>query len=461
MQFKGFRIGHFFTKGIWSMRLNEFSTRKAMFFRAIRILIISIRGIYEDKIQQRAAAITLYSLLSIVPIAALGFGIAKGFGYENFLEEKVKDYLRDKAQYFVNETGASSSTIFQGYSDAVDNLITFSNEALARTKGGLIAGIGIILLFWAVMKVLSNVENSFNDIWQVKKGRRYLRKYSDYLSIMIISPVFFITAIAVNVFINHKLVDISKQVEVVHMISPVLFKILKTVPYLLIILLFTLLYLIMPNTKVKFSSGLTGGIIAGIIFQIVQMAYVRFQIGVSSNNAIYGSFAAIPLFIIWIQISWLIVLFGAKISFATQNADMYEFESEAENMSNYSHRIIAMVVIHTIIMNFNAGKKPLTQVELSKILRIPTSILNIVLSDLVRTSILSEVLTENPNIVGFQPAQSIDHFSISYVIENIDKLGEHYAIESKSDLALKLKSINENFFKVFEKSDYNILIKDL
>ncbi len=450
-------IGHFLTRGIWSIPQSDFSKRKSMPIKVIRILIITIRGIYEDKIQQRAAAITLYCLLSIVPVLALGFGIAKGFGYDKFLENKVRVYLNNWAHHLADNSYTNSSTLLQGYSDAVDQVITFSNATLARTKGGLLAGIGIILLFWSVMNVLSIIESSFNDIWQVKKRRSYIRQYSDYLSIMLISPVFLITAIAVN----DKIMEMSKQVELMHLISPVLFTALKAIPYILIIVLFTLVYLIMPNTKVKFRSGLTGGIIAGSIFLLVQMAYIYFQIGVSRNNAIYGSLAAIPLFIIWVQISWLIVLFGAKIAFATQNTQMYEFENEAVNMSYYSHRIIALVVTHHIIMNFNKGEKPLTQPEISKNLHIPVRILSVILSDLAKTRILSEVLTDNPRIIGYQPAQNVDLLSILYVNECIDKLGEHYPIENTSKIALRLMAIDKDFIKSIKMSDSNILIKNL
>jgi membrane protein len=452
-----FRLWQFLNRGIWSIPQSDLSKRKSISIKTIRILIISIRGFYEDKIQQRAAAITLYSLLTLVPVLALGFGIAKGFGYDTFLENKVKVYLYKWVNQLSDNSVTDSSPLVKGYSDVVDQIITFSNATLARTKGGLLAGIGIILLFWAVMNVLSNIENSFNDIWQVKKGRSYLRRYSDYLSVMLISPVFLITAIAVN----DKIKEMSNQVELVQLISPILFFILKSIPYILIIVLFTLVYIIMPNTKVKFRSGLTGGIIAGSVFLLVQMAYIHFQIGVSRNNAIYGSLAAIPLFIIWVQISWLIVLIGSKIAFATQNIQMYEFENEAINTSSYSHRIIALVVTHHIIMNFNIGEKSLTQSELSQNLHIPVSILSTVLSDLVKTRILCEVLTEKPGIFGYQPAQNVELLSISLVNESLDKLGENYPIENTSKIALKLKSIDKDIFNLIKKSDHNILIKDL
>ena len=435
-------IRDFLTKGLWSLRLSDFSPRKAMQIKALKILVISIRGIYEDKIQQRAAALTLYSILSIVPILAMGFGIAKGFGFAKTLEDQLRTKLSE-------------------YSEIVEKLITFANSMLLKTKGGLVATVGLVLLIYTVLKVFNNVESSFNDIWQVKKGRTYVRKISDYLSMMLVSPIFFISASAVNVYITDKLHAINKHVEVVNFISPVLFTMLKVVPFLLIIILFMLLYITMPNTKVNFRAGLVGGVIAGTVFQITQWAYIYFQIGVSNYNAIYGSFAAIPLFIIWLQVSWLIVLFVAKISYATQNYEMHEFETETIQMSDYSRRILSFLTIHRIIENFSKGLHPLTATELSTELRIPIRMLKLVLNDLIRSKIISEVLTDKLKITAFQPAQNIDLVSVKFVMEKLDKLGEHYSVEEHSEVTRKLVAIHEKFFNCIENLPENVLIKDL
>lgn len=435
-------IRDFLTKGIWSLRLSDFSPRKALQIKALRILVISIRGIYEDKIQQRAAALTLYSILSIVPILAMGFGIAQGFGFAKVLEELLRSNLSE-------------------YEDIAEKLITFANSMLQKTKGGLVATVGLILLIYTIMKVFNNVESSFNDIWQVKKGRTYARKLSDYLSMMLISPIFFITSSAVNVYLTDRVHEINKHAEVVSFISPVLFSVLKVVPFLLIIILFMLIYVTMPNTKVTFRAGLVGGIVAGTAFQVTQWAYIYFQIGVSNYNAIYGSFAAIPLFIIWLQVSWLIVLIGAKMSYATQNYEMHEFETETVQMSDYSRRILSLLVTHRIIESFKHGLKPPTATELSNELRIPIRMLKLILHDLLRCKIISEVMTDKIKITAFQPAQYLERFSIKYVMEKLDKLGEHYSLEEHSEVIRKLVEIHEKFFASIDAMPENVLLKDL
>lgn len=449
----------FLTKEIWMLHLNDFSPRKALSLKAIRVVVIAIRGIYEDKIQQRAAALTLYTLLSIVPVLALGFGIAKGFGYDRDIQIKAKTYLNHKAQELSADADDQSNGDVQ--EEIVNKLISFANAMLAKTKGGLVAGIGIGLLFWTVMKVLGNIEESFNDIWQVKKGRPYIRKFSDYLSLMLIAPIFLITASAVNVYIHNTFTDMSKHIGMVHFISPLVSFAFQTIPYFLIIMLFTLMYIIMPYTRVTFKAGVIGGLVAGTVFQIVQTAYIYFQIGVSSNNAIYGSFAAVPLFILWLQISWLIVLFGAKISFATQNMDLYEFEKQTIHMSQYSRRILALLVVHHVIQKFKEGSNPMTFHDLSRDLKIPMRMLKIIVQDLLKARLISEVIADKVKTNTYLPSQNIDHYSIKHVVDGIDTLGEHFPVKDRSETAKKLVQIHENFFMALEKIPENVLLKDV
>jgi membrane protein len=332
---------------------------------------------------------------------------------------------------------------------------------LKKTQGGLVAGIGLALLFYTVMKVFSNIESSFNDIWQVKKARTYVRKFSDYLSMMLVSPILVVAASATNVFIYNTLTTIREQGHILGLVSPLLLSVLKIVPYFLIITLFVLMYMIMPNIRVKFKPALLAGVIAGSVFQLTQWGYIYFQVGVSNYNAIYGSFAALPLFIIWLQFSWLIVLFGAKISFAAQNIEMYEFELETIHMSDYSQRILALLVSHRVIKNFEAGLKPLTSSELSKELRIPIRMNQSILQDLVQCGILSEVVSGKANSIAYQPALDINKVTMKFVIDKIDRLGENYVIDEKHTVTHSLVNLNEQFNKVIEAMPENKLLKDI
>src|SRR3972149_3873262 len=287
------KIISFIKTDIWRIRLEELPRQKSFFIKQLRIFLLAFRGFTEDKCQLRASALTFYSMLSIVPVIALIFAIGKGFGLEKLLEKQL-------------------STMLKGQQEVMQQVLTFANSLLENTSGGLIAGVGVVLLLYAVMQVLSNIENSFNDIWQIKRDRSFVRKFSDYLSIMLIAPVLIIMSGSITIFITTQITRITESIELIGFFSPLIFLLLKLLPYCMIWLLFTFIYIVMPNTKVNFKSALIAGIIAGTIFQVSEWAYISFQIGVAKYNAIYGSFAAMPLFLIWLQTSWLIVLFGAE-----------------------------------------------------------------------------------------------------------------------------------------------------
>lgn len=368
------------------------------------MLILSIRGFDEDKCQLRASALTFYSLISIVPVFAMAFGIAKGFGFEKVLEEQLRDKLA-------------------GHEDILANVIDFSHSLLANTQGGLIAGIGLVMLFWAVLKVLGHIEYSFNDIWGIKEQRSIGRKFADYLSLMLICPVIIILSGGATVFIATQANLILEKFAILGTFSPIVFFLLNLLPYTLLWGLFTFLFVFMPNTKVRISSGLIAGIITGTFFQVVQWGYITFQVGVVKYNAIYGSFAALPLFLIWLQLSWLIVLYGAELAFARQNVDTYEFEPDALQASHRLRTLLSLQITHHLIMNFARGGKPLTAQQISNQLEIPIRFVNDLLFELVKCDIVSVVEIEGDGEKGHQPAIDINVLTIQYVVEAMENRG--------------------------------------
>lgn len=432
----------FVTIDIWSIRLSDLKSGKAVFYRYVRVLVLSVRKFVENKLQYRASALTFYSMLSVVPVLALGFGIAKGFGYEKYLEEQLASNL-------------------QGHEEVLKYLLTFTNSFLQKTQGGLIAGVGVAILFWTVMKVFGNIESAFNDIWQIKKPRTFVRKFSDYLSMMFVSPILIVASSSATVFITTQLTTMESRVALLGYFSQVIFIVLKWMPYVIIWILFSLIYIIMPNSKVNVKSGIIAGIIAGSIFQVTQWGYIHFQIGVSNYGAIYGSFAALPLFLMWMQISWLIVLFGCELAYADQNIDYYEFETETVNISLYAKRVITLLVAHRIIFAFKNCEQPVTALDLSKDLKLPIRLVKNTLSDLIRTNIVSEVITPKPKIVAFQPAINIDHLSVKYIMDKIDKQGHSSIIDTSLDKTCRLLNIEDSFSKAINQMPENVLLKDL
>ncbi len=436
------RILNFIKTEIWIVDLSRYPKILTFLLRQLRIILMAWKGFRDNRISLRASALTYYTMLSIVPVAAMVFGISKGFGFEQRIERILREKLSKREEF----------------QEVLDYIIDFAQNMLDNIKGGFIAGISLVVLFWAVMKVLGNIENSFNAIWQIKRPRPFVRKFSDYLSMMLIAPVLFVLSSTITVYIS----DLSQSdSSYMQYLGPLLSFLVKLLPYILIFLLFTLLYVIMPNTKVFFKNGLYAGIIAGIIFQVIQWIYIHFQVGVSRYGAIYGSFLALPLFLVWLQLSWLIVLLGAEISFAYQNIEKYEFESEALKISSTKKRLLTLLVMHQIIRGFMEGNPSLTATKISHNLSIPIRLIRDILFDLQECGLIAETTTEYPKERAFLPAIDINRITVSYVIEKLDTHGQDLSIGEESDYLKQFSVIQSDLFKELEKSPANILIKDI
>jgi len=433
---------NFIKNDVWRIRRATLPPKQSFLLKLLRVVLLSVRGFDEDKCQLRASALTFYSLVSIVPVFAMAFGIAKGFGMEKVLEGQLRDKLA-------------------GHEDILVNVIQFSHSLLANTRGGLIAGMGLIVLFWSVVKVLGQIESSFNDIWGVKEKRSLGRMFGDYLSLMLVCPVIFILSGGLTVFLATQLGVLVNKFAVLGSVSSMIFFSLKLVPYLLMGALFTFLYMFMPNTKVRFSAGLIAGIVTGTIFQILQWAYITFQIGVVKYNAIYGSFAALPLFLAWLQLSWLIVLYGAELSFAYQNVDTYEFETDSLQASPRLKTLLALQITARLVKLFIRGEKPPTAQELSVQLDIPVRFIQEILFELTQSRVLVVAQREPDADPGYLPAMDVNRLTVSFVVDALQKRGVGELSFTKDSDYEKLSAALDAFDRHVEKLPENKLLKDI
>ena len=443
------KLEQFFRVTLWSIALENRSGRERLWLRLLRVLTLAFRGFKEDKISLRASALTVYSMLAVVPVVALAFAIAKGFGMSHYIQQ-LRTQLEDNLLANI-----------ESQQEIIDRIFEFANSFLENTQGGLIAGVGMVVLLWSVLKVFSNIEGSFNAVWHIKKARSWFRKFSDYLSLMLIAPIIAILSSSASVFIKTQIERITEEIELLGAISPVIFFLVRPIPYVLIWFLFTFLYSFMPNTKVKFRSALIGGIVAGTIFVLTQWLYLHFQIGVSRYNAIYGSFAALPLFIIWMQISWLIVLLGAEISFADQNLENYEFETDVEHISLYGKKMLTLMITHLLIKNFTKAEDPLTAEKISHQLKIPIRLVRIILFELVEARILSEIISPNTKERAYQPGQDVDNLTISYVLKAMEHHGKDKILSINNNEQQQIKKIVDNQWNNMEKTDGGTLLKNI
>ena len=427
---------------IWRLQAHKLPRRRSFWITQLRVLLLAARRFNLDKCDLRASALTFYSLLSIVPVVAMAFAVAKGFGVEKVLGEQLMTRL-------------------EGQEEVAEKIIGFAQSLLENTKGSAIAGVGIVVLFWTVIKVLGNIENSFNDIWGVKTPRTMGRKLADYLSVMMIFPVLMILAGSITVLLTTQLSLMVERLSFLGYLADVLLFLIKILPYGVLWLAFTFIYAFMPNTKVELKSALWAGILAGTIYQLVQLAYIRFQIGVSNYGAIYGSFAALPLFLVWLQLSWLIVLFGAEVSFAHQNVANYEFEQDCRGVSHSFKRVIALKVASLCVKSFLNAEKPSTAEDISRTLEAPPCLVHSVLNDLKTAGILSEVCLDQSVRTAYQPACDIDRLTIAGVMDRLDQQGIAAVPMADSTEINKLRETLERFGEMIEQSPANLKLRDL
>jgi membrane protein len=433
------QIINFFEKDIWKISVKDKHPVFSFLVKQGRILFIAARGFYEDKIQLRASALSFYTMLSIVPILALVFGIAQGFG----LQEYLKTILVEK---------------FQEHEDMLKMLLGFVEKYLGRINQGYITGIGLVILFWSVMKVLGNIEDSFNGIWRIKKSRMFTRKFTDYISLVVIAPVLLIIASSFNL---SRLTSISDSIPFLRYLDSFLKLMVTALSLTLIWFVFTLIYIVIPNTKVKFVPALIAGIIAGTMFQLLQWGYVNFQSLLSSYGAIYGTFAALPLFMMWLELSWLIVLLGAEISYAYQNAILYEQEAEGAYVSLKDKKILTLLVTKRIVRNFVEGLPAMNAAEIAQDLAIPVRIVRDIIYVLLSSKIIIETIDQEIREVAYQPAIDPSIISVSYVIDETDKLGNQITYDHETPEKEKISAIVESFYDDVRQSPKNVLLKDL
>ena len=334
-------------------------------------------------------------------------------------------------------------------------------QLLENTNGGIIAGIGVAFLFWSIISVLSSIESSFNDIWGVVKPRTFSRKFGDYLSTMLLCPILLVISGGLTIFVSTQIDTMTAKFPMLQNLGPAFWVILKLLPYVSLWAAFTFIFEFIPNTKVKFKSALIAGIIAGTIFQIVQWIYIKFQIGVANYGAIYGSFAALPLFLIWFQTSWLIVLFGAEVSFAHQNVETYEYEPDCLLVSHSFKTLLSLFITQQIVGRFCRGEKPADASQLSQLLDIPVRLVRQILHDLTESGVLSEAKKNGESELAYQPALDVNTITVKFVLDRLEHRGNADIPVIKSGELDKLSDTLRQLGQTIEKSPANLLLKTI
>ena len=432
----------FFGEDIWKIRLDAIPMWKAFYIRPLRVVLLAFRAFNEDQCMFRASALTFYSLLSIVPVLAMAFGIAKGFGFQEALARQLQES-------------------FYGQEEVIEKVTVFAHSMLESTQGGLIAGVGVVVLFWTVIRVLGNVEGAFNHILNFKKSRSLGRKVIDYMATMFICTILLVSSSALTVVIKSHVTSAIQSFSILGTVSPAIFFFMKLLPYCAIWLLFTFLYIFLPNGKISWRFGFPAAIAAGTLFQLFQWAYLSFQFGVTKYNAIYGSFAALPLFLVWLQISWLIVLFGAELLFSLRSEKDYDFAPDYSRISYRLKKTIMLQVVHFLVKRFCQGAPPVTSAQIVEALKVPKSLLQQILAETKAAGIVSEICSKGEDTRAYQPAQDVDLFTVKYVIDKVERQGiNHVSMLSGPDFE-KIEERLNGLDLLAEKTSANVLLKEI
>lgn len=392
---KAMRLWEYGSVGVWHDR------RNSLFVRAVKTVNLTVKSFLSTDLQSTACALTYRLILAMVPALALLFAIGRGFGFQNLIELQLFNY-------------------FPSQRKALETGIKFVDSYLAQASEGLFVGVGIVVLLWTLISLIGAVEDAFNQIWGVKHGRTLWRKITDYTAIFLILPVLMVCGSGLTAFMS------SSVENYLPFMTPVVSAALDIASVLLIWFFFTGVYMLIPNTKVKFKNAFPAGIMAGIAFQVLQWLFVGGQIYVSKYNAIYGGFSFLPLLLIWLQLVWLFTLSGALICYAAQSITDYALESDVFGISfNYRTRI-GLGLLAVISRRYQEGLKPLSATDLQRAFNIPLRLITVLLQEMEDLRLVSRVLpTNNPELIAFQPAKDFSALTVGEVLSAFRTHGTH------------------------------------
>ena len=421
------------------MKHNSTFSFKKSFSRIIQVILFRLD---TDLCFLRASSLTFYSILSVVPVLAVVFGIAKGFGIESVVEQTLRGEFKDQEE-------------------VIQYLIHFGYTLLEQTQGGLVAGIGVLTLFYTVLNLFSTIESSLNYTWGLKAGRPISRKISDYLALILICPIFFATASSLTVFITAQVEAVDTYISWLGQFRPLLQKTLLLLPYIVSTFLFTFLYMFIPNVRVRFLSALIAGLTAGIAYQILHASYISIQIVVSKTGAIYGSFAALPLFMLWLYFSWMIFLIGAEIVVIHQER-LWDPNILAPYrvLSQFEKDLACLAITKMAIDGFLNGSIRVSPEVIAKNLQMPFRLVTELIEELDTSGIIVKTHSEQDKSVSIVLAQNPDELRVYDIVSAVH--GEHL-FEGGSEYPLLdafahlLQSSKENHFK----HEYNPLVKTI
>jgi membrane protein len=381
--------------GVWS------DPRRNWWIKILRTLNLSVQSFLNRDIQSQACAMTYRTMLAVVPALALLLAIGRGFGFQDMLQEELYKLLPAQRQ-------------------AIGYLLNFVDSYLSQASEGLFVGIGIVFLIYTLISLLGNVEDTFNLIWGQKESRSIWRKISDYTAMLLILPVLMICMSGINLLLSSTLNSIFDF----SFMTPVISWILEAASWLMTWLFFTAIYALVPYAKVKFVNAFVSGAIAGTGFLVLQWLFVTGTLYVARYNAIYGSFAFLPLLLLWLQLVWVIVLAGAVICYSSQNVFAFNLDNQVSNISSDYRSKVTIAIAAVFVHRFIKRSGPATARDLMELYDLPARLVTDLTDKLCRAGVLSRVMMEGrKDETGYQLAVEPSTMTVGSLFRIVYGLG--------------------------------------
>lgn len=393
---KAMNLWQYCAHSVWN------DTRNRWWINVVKTLNITVKSFLNTDVQTQACAMTYRTVLAVIPAFALLFAIGRGFGFQNILQDEL-------------------FKLFPAQKTMINYSLSFVDSYLEQSSEGIFVGVGLVFLLWTIVSLMWNVEDTFNLIWGVREGRSIWRKITDYTAMLLILPVLMICSSGLQIFVSNSirsLFDFS-------FITPLLTWMFELGSFFFTCMFFTAVFILMPNTRVKFANAAIAGSLTGVAFTVLQWLFISGQLYVSRYNAIYGSFSFLPLLFLWLQLVWVICLTGSLICYASQNIILFNYNEDISDISRDYFEKVCIAIATVIVIDFKNGGKPLTEEEIANSYSIPTRLTSTILHRLANMGVVSMVvIDEKHQKYGYQPACDISRLTVNYIRDALSNYGK-------------------------------------
>lgn len=390
---------------IWRYDNQHQSKCASLLKKAAGVIFLSIKDFFGHKCMVQAGALTFYTLISIVPLFAIAFALARGFGLDSVFEREV-------CKLFVNQQ------------EVANTVMSFAKNLLSRTSSTGIAGVGAIVVLWSVIRLFSNIENSFNEVWGIKKARNLWRKFTDYTAMCIVLVMLLILTTGATVYINLVILKSLDVLDLADRAEHIVLVASWVTPFLLSSLLFTFFYAFIPNTKVNFLSALFAGIIAGSLFYGVQLLLLTAGASIMKANPIYGSLAALPLFLFWLNLSWMFLLYGCELSHACQNIREHAFKGDCCHLSRRFRDLVSIMLVREVALAMYEQRTCPNDQKLALLLDLPVRLINEQLTRLEEVGLLIQAIDPKTTRLIWVPNRDLASLTPRAIVQSLHTFGE-------------------------------------